>query len=195
MSTLLPQQSGITSGYTPGANFQPAQQAYYSEQNWALTTVGPDAKTVEIVLDPPPSGRRREKNEPAFIRHGPNMCGLGGLLTILHSIPEAREELLQRHHVLNDYGHNDQWWRGQVIQLPKIVNIEDEGPIEDAHLEVITETQRLMAFLDHTERSYGSCESLATQDGVFSGLNETSDGKWCNSKYFLQVLIWSILFR
>jgi hypothetical protein len=40
-----------------------------------------------------------------------------GLLTILHSIPLAREALLLRNKPLFDYGHDPQWWNGQPINL------------------------------------------------------------------------------
>lgn len=116
----------------------------------------------EIIISPDPEDRKRVDNEPAFLRPSPDNVYLGGLITILHSIPLAREALLLRSKVLSNYGHDSQWWNGQPINLPKIVTIHDgiEGNNNDWD-DILYETQRLVAFLDSTTRAFGSTDALA----------------------------------
>lgn len=62
--------------------------------------------------------------------------------------------------MLPSYGSNNEWWTGRAIELPAT---NEPG---DAERDVGLEIQRLMAFLDKTERSYGSADALANLPAV-----------------------------
>lgn len=158
MSDLGPQETGVTN--TSTVQFGPASREYYDTNKWALTT---HSSTHEIVLDPDPADRRRLPGEPPCLRPFSSGRYLAPILTILHSIPLAREALLCRDYVAQDYGYDDEWWSGGVVRVPSVVELAkiDTSPYYD---EIIYETQRLMAFLDKTHRSYGSVEGVARHE-------------------------------
>ncbi|KAK6496202.1 hypothetical protein TWF481_002226 [Arthrobotrys musiformis] len=163
-----PQTTG-TVGYTPGTNFKRADNdTQYDSGSWALAVRGQgETSAIEIFLDPPPNERKRVPGQPAFLRPSTGSGSLGPLLTILHSIPVARDVLLQKDHILDDYGQQDNWWAGHIIQLPRVVNEDELDPIPPENLEVVRESQRLMAFLSGTERAYGTAESLGSIHNIF----------------------------
>ncbi|KAL6712782.1 hypothetical protein ACLMJK_009623 [Lecanora helva] len=144
--------------------FGPAIRDHYDENEWALTVTGP--QTQEIILDPDPADRKRPTSAPAFLK--PSLAGhrLPALLTILHAIPMARAALLSKTHTLADYGFDRDWWTGTPIKFLKIVDLNIQG--QPVHTDdIIHEIQRLMAFLDETDRAYGSADALA--NGKFMG--------------------------
>ncbi|EZF31235.1 hypothetical protein H109_00465 [Trichophyton interdigitale MR816] len=144
------QESGVTAA--EGAQFGPANREHYDTQLWALTL--PSTISREISIDPDPELRRRIDDTPRFLRPGPEADHFPAFLTILHSIPIAREELLWRDRVAPDYGNDSQWWNGQ----PALTGLDQaEAPWEDA----VHETQRLMAFLDRSQRAFGSADVLS----------------------------------
>ncbi|KAI9677494.1 MAG: hypothetical protein M1817_006448 [Caeruleum heppii] len=161
INDLNPQESGVMNDY--GTRFGPARQPQYDENQWALTTVSTTAH--EIILDPEPDDRRRTEGKPVALRPSSSANQLSSLITTLHSIPMAREALLCRDHVLQDYGDDEEWWKGTPVEMMKIVNVPN-GPVLMDGDELVIETQRLMAFLTGTERSYGSVEVVANLDGV-----------------------------
>ena len=62
------------------------------------------------------------------------------------------------------YGYDSEWWSGTRIVAPRIVSYDD-GVVPQSDLDdFVYETQRLMAFLDGTIRSYGSADVLADMD-------------------------------
>ncbi len=152
--------TGQVNGVTGPSNtyFGPAGQDHYDTGKWAMTVSGPAAH--EIILNPEPQNRKRRGGAPAFLK--PSVSGeyLPSLITILHAIPLAREVLLMREHTLPEYGHDAEWWDGTAINAPRVINLAD-GPHDRESEDVIYETQRLMAFLDLTERAYGSADVLA----------------------------------
>jgi hypothetical protein len=155
---LAPQESGITG--TDKVAFGPATQSQYEEKEWGMVTVGKSSAR-EILLDPEPPARKRDINVPAFIKPTVDNHRLGALLTIYHEIPLVREVFLNRLDVLQNYGYDNEWWSGKAIELPVILGLEpDEGQ------ELNHEIQRLMAFLDKSDRSYGSAEVLANGRAV-----------------------------
>jgi hypothetical protein len=150
------QEIGVTSGSQP--QFGKATRDHYEKDDWAMTLFNTTSE--EVTIGPEPEDRRRGEGEPAFIRPTQDGLYLGGFLSIIHEIPLAREALLLRNKLLFDYGHEPQWWNGQSINLPKIVTVNDDNRDADWD-DVIHEAQRLMAFMDSTKRSFGSCDSLA----------------------------------
>ncbi|RDW74370.1 uncharacterized protein DSM5745_07032 [Aspergillus mulundensis] len=150
------QETGVT---TTNQNFGRATRDHYEQDDWAMTLFNSSAR--EIVISPDPVDRKKQPAEPAFIRPTRESLHLSGLITILHSIPLAREALLLRNKVLSDYGKNAQWWDGQPIYLPKIVTIHEAQDGDTDWDDILHESQRLIAFLDSTNRAFGSIDTLA----------------------------------
>ena len=168
-SQTIPGQERGTIDYSNQA-FGPATRDHYDSDNWALTY--PASQTQEILLNPEPIDRKRQPNTPAFFKTPSKSHRLSALMKILHAIPMAREALLNRTQTLQDYGYEKDWWDGTPVKVLRIVNMDADGrKIGDD--DVIYETQRLMAFLDETDRAYGSTNVLAGVEGV--GLQD--DGK------------------
>lgn len=146
------QETGITSMDEP--HFGPANRGEYEHDNWAMVPVG-NISTQEILLDPEPAIRKREYGSPAFLKPSSDKHPLAALFTIYHAIPKIREVFLDRLNTLQHYGFDKEWWAGSAIQFPIVI---DDDVLPDP--QVNREIQRLMAFLDKTERSYGSIQPL-----------------------------------
>lgn len=159
------QESGVLEASNPYSNpyFGPAKREDYDSNEWTMTATG--SHTKEILLNPDPIDRKRENNMPAFLKPSPQGYQLSALIKILQAIPMSREALLCREHVFGDYGYDTEWWDGTPIKVPKIVNLSQEDHYTDRD-EVIHETQRLVAFLEETDRAYGSSDVLAGMDGI-----------------------------
>ncbi|KAL8931815.1 MAG: hypothetical protein Q9211_006714 [Gyalolechia sp. 1 TL-2023] len=142
--------------------FGPAKSEYHDTKNWIMTTSKSTAK--EILLNPEPKDRRRQSDTPAFLRPSPAGHRLSGLVKVLHAIPAAREALLCRNSAQNNYDYQNEWWDGVPIETPRVMHSEEDPYAPN--VEVIYECQRLMAFLDETERAYGSSEALSTLPGI-----------------------------
>ncbi|KAJ5619305.1 hypothetical protein N7510_003289 [Penicillium lagena] len=159
------QETGVVAS-TGESHFGKATRDHYDEGAWAMTLFNTSSQ--EVIISPDPEDRKKINDEPAFIRPSQDNLYLGGFLTILHNIPLAREALLLRNKVLYDYGHDAQWWNGQPINLPKIVTIHEAKDGDEGWDDIIYETQRLMAFLDSTNRAFGSADALANLKSIFS---------------------------
>jgi len=166
--TPPPGQETGTIGYNDKPFYGPANRDYYDPSRWAMTSY---TGTQEILLNPEAQDRTRPKGTPAFIKPSPSGHRLPALLKILHAIPMAREALLNRNHTLSDYGRDKDWWDGAAIKILRIVNLDSEGRQVNSD-DVLYETQRLMAFLDETDRAYGSADVLADLDGI-KNFNDT----------------------
>ena len=152
--TFPAQETGVTYA---NPYFGPATQSHYDSEKWALTVA--EAQTQEILLNPEAPDRQRSPGTPAFLKPSSTNDSLPPLIKILHAIPLAREALLNRSCLLNDYGQNSEWWDGTSIRGLRVINV-DEGVDDVQHNDIIHETQRLIAFLDNTERAYGSADAL-----------------------------------
>jgi len=150
------QESGITGSR---AVFGPAQRDSY-DGNWEMV-LSPKSNTQPT--EPEPASRKRDLGAPAFLKPGKGNHCLGALLTIYHEIPLLREMFLDRLDVLSNYGCNNEWWTGKPLELP-VVSEEDEAYQSEKDFK--NELQRLMAFLDKTDRSYGSVDALANLKAV-----------------------------
>ncbi|KAK3501312.1 hypothetical protein B0T13DRAFT_195545 [Neurospora crassa] len=154
-----PQESGVTSN---GAYFGPANRTDYDPNQWAM---------VPLRLrqtDPRPVSRTRAPGSPAFLRNrsenSTNRHRIGGILTILHSIPAARNALLQIGAAPEyGYGSNSEWWKGHKILPPELQARSEQ--IDSGRDQLVPpwsdELHRLIAFLDSTERAYGTADILA----------------------------------
>jgi hypothetical protein len=207
----LPQETGITMSHdvvipTELPFFGPANREAYDPDQWAMVRASPE------VLEPLPSGRKREPGFPVFLRSrrsGTEASSLGALLTILHAIPAARNAFLRAGMRPATYGQNSEWWKGSRIEplgvpdndgsirmtttaaaaaaatttVTTVDSDEDEsdssnngsnnmvahgdgqlksGPRTDSAFarEYVEEIHRLMAFLDTSDRAYGTADNL-----------------------------------
>lgn len=160
---LPEQQSGVMDTQAASApHFGPANRTDYDQGNWAMVPAGPLESAVPSA--PAPSRRKRMNGAPAFLIQGITTVGshgLGGLLTVLHEISLARNALLETGTPAASYGFNTEWWNGQEILPADVLARLQSGVLEWGHQQeskpdVEEEIHRLMAFLDQTERSYGS---------------------------------------
>jgi hypothetical protein len=135
--------------------------------------------------EPDPSRRKREAGVPAFLRcrteNAWETHRLGAILTILHSIPAARNALLRYGAPPpQSYGHSPEWWKGKAIVPPAVQASHEAGELtwgDESKPRWSDELHRLMAFLDATERSYGTADVLAdTQpEGQLSSTDSERD--------------------
>ena len=164
------QESGVID--ISGAQFGPARQGYhYDNHQWGITLAG----TQQILPNPEPEFRKREPGVPAFMKPIPTDHYLPALLTILHAIPMAKEALLTRGCELSDYGQSDEWWDGMPIETPRIVSLDQTGLNYTG--DILFETQRIMAFLEMTERAYGNTGALSTLGNLADHLGSTNSSE------------------
>lgn len=161
------QETGVVQAPVNAPYFGPATRPEYDQADWAMVPVGqPETKASD---GPAASLRKRTPGAPAFLIQQPNMVGnhrLGGLLTILNQIPLARNIMLQCGAPADTYGFNNEWWKGKEILPPYVPPNQSQsselewGSDEETKSGFEEELHRLMAFLDSTERSYGSVSLL-----------------------------------
>lgn len=167
---LSGQRSGVLAPSTlPEPTFGPANRNDYDQENWAMIPSDPS----KIVSDDKPPtktpalvAQRRSPGSPAFLiggRSAADSSVLGGMLTVLHAIPLARNTLLQLGASAKSYGFHSRWWRGQAILPQKMLDEVRNGrtPQEGLTPSPDLEIHRLMAFLDTTDRSFGTVGVLA----------------------------------
>jgi hypothetical protein len=115
--------------------------------------------------DPDPTLRARKEGAPVFLRcrKKKDEWGkhrLGPVLTIFQQIPAVRNALLQTGEAPGyGYGNKSDWWRGEAIALPG--QSDPDGWANDPTVSWSDEVHRLMAFLELTERAYGTADVLA----------------------------------
>ncbi|KAF1981154.1 hypothetical protein K402DRAFT_398782 [Aulographum hederae CBS 113979] len=160
-----------------GVHFGPAQREHYDTGNWSLQRYSNSGVAAEEIMpDPEPSARRRVEGEPVFMKPLPSSADyLPSLVTILGSIPLAYSSMLDLGNDPYDYGHNPQWWSGSPIEVPQVRDLDsNEDP--NRVVNVLVETQRLMAFLRHSERSYGSVAALSSMPYIAEQQDEQGRG-------------------
>jgi hypothetical protein len=161
------QETGIMDPSTSTPYFGPANRSDYEQGSWAMVSTGVRLPQTDGV--PAPSLRKRPEGVPAFLIQGASPAGdhrLGSLLTILHEIPLARNTLLGVGSPSLSYGHNNEWWKGEEILAPHVLARVQSGELNwddrhDSSPHFEEEIHRLMAFLDSTDRSYGTVSALA----------------------------------
>ncbi|EFW99550.1 ubiquitin interaction motif protein [Grosmannia clavigera kw1407] len=136
------------------------------ESGWAMVRATPDNKELG------PSSRRRAPGTPAILRcrkEGSDTYNLNALLTILHSVPGVRNTFLRSGQPARNYGQDPDWWKGSLSF--SIGESSQEGALSTAEESVsriatthdrarnfTEEIHRIMAFLDGTDRVYGSAD-------------------------------------
>lgn len=150
------QESGVVGNIN--TVFGPATQSHYEASQWAIVPTA-----TEVIADPLPSQRQREEGQPAILKPSPNFNHLQSLIPILHSIPQFRNALLSPGVVGTEYWVGEDWWRGIASPSARIID-ESKGLAETHGLDILYEAQRLMAFLDNTDRIYGSVNALLNMD-------------------------------
>ncbi|OTB07857.1 hypothetical protein M426DRAFT_317746 [Hypoxylon sp. CI-4A] len=167
------QESGVVDNDKNLTYFGPASRSWYESNEWAMVPTKANAENVQT--DPPPSKRKRAPDAPAFLRQTKDFR-LGYMMSIYHKIPLARNTLLQVGAPARNYGYNSEWWRGQSILKHEHLAAMARGEQvwgDDAHPDFSEELHRLMAFLDRTERSYGTADALMDTKAV-----DPSYGSW-----------------
>lgn len=144
-------------------HFGPANKPTYDENQWGM--VRGNSSVHDFFPDPDAVDRKREDTMPAFLKPSPENNRLAEVLTIYHEIPLMREILLDRTNLIPNYGNDPVWWAGKAIEPPDAATSESNDvnwglPTPQDYDEFTREIQRLMAFLDKSDRSYGSAEPL-----------------------------------
>lgn len=143
--------------------FGPATRTDYDKADWSMVPVG--TSNTWAAAANKASARKRVDGAPAVLVQGNGVHGnhaLGGLLTILHEIPLARNTILDCGSPAETYGFASDWWNGREI-LPAETPLQNsEAAWQDIPQRAVFEEElhRLMAFLDSTERSYGTVSVL-----------------------------------
>jgi hypothetical protein len=149
------QESGVVGSAAPV--FGPATKEHYDTAKWAMTSA------TEVIPDPIANARRRDEGQPAILKPSPRFNYLPSLVTILHSIPAFRNALLAPGITQRSYWMGDDWWRGSPAIPAR--TIDTLAGVEEAHsLDMLHETQRLMAFLDKSDRAYATVSSMLELD-------------------------------
>jgi hypothetical protein len=154
------QENGVTG---TGQQFGPATRSHYESNEWAVVPV---ATSRELVDHPPASKRQRIEGQPAFLRPSKDTGYLAALLTIYHSIPLAREAFLLPSMRIHNYGSDNTWWSGSTDENQKALSMETDLSADKNKINLLVETQCLMAFLDNTRRAYGGVDALANLDAM-----------------------------
>jgi hypothetical protein len=160
------QETGLTGPSEPAPiQFGPANRESYNTADWAMVPTGPANKETSVDV-PLASKRKREPGAPAMLVVGNTQNHdhrLGGLVTIMHEIPIARNVLLNIGDLSATYNYNKNWWKGEEILSPELsARMQTDGSLNDSNdVGFQEEIHRLMAFLDSTERGHGSIVVLA----------------------------------
>jgi hypothetical protein len=170
---LPPQEYGVTG--TNVVHFGPATRETYEQSQWQMVHV-PNSSSQGLLRNPKAEDRKREDGAPAFLKPSIDDHRLASLLTIYHEIPLCREIFLHREDLLPDFGHDSEWWTGKAITSPRDIRRSTTGD-RDVKL-MYHEVQRLMAFLDKTERSYGSVEALTKLDIIKNAPSDDVESKF-----------------
>ncbi|KAH7386864.1 hypothetical protein DE146DRAFT_665859 [Phaeosphaeria sp. MPI-PUGE-AT-0046c] len=149
------QESGLIGNSNPV--FGPATKEYYDTAQWAMVPTA-----TEVIPDPIPSQRKREEGQPAILKPSPRFNYLPALLAILHSIPLYRNALLASQVSQRSYWMGDEWWKGNPALPARVIDTADREAVHG--LDILHETQRLMAFLDKSDRAYATVSSMLELD-------------------------------
>ncbi|KKA28378.1 hypothetical protein TD95_000223 [Thielaviopsis punctulata] len=165
----------------PPVVFGPARREEYPETNWAMVPSNSHQPSYLSGIDGiKPQHRRRPYDAPATLvlvdKQGriSSMDRLGGIISVLHSIPLARNILLGGPQN-SAYGHNQDWWKGTPI-LGVSQDVQPEATtdgntdamdwaVNQPSIFLNDEIHRLVSMLDMSERSFGTINVLAEAMG------------------------------
>ena len=187
LSSSFHQETGRIGADGQNTQFGPANREFYDRDKWAMVPAGMQ-QTSEIVPDVDIAQQRHTPGEPRLLKHLPEGDYLPNLLTICHAINTARRALLMLEHTQMSYGQDGDWWKGHPIAMTKIVNVVDGSAAEpepEKYDELLTEVQRLMAFMSASDRSYASVGAL-TQTEVLKTTLPTTTRSRTMLEVFLQ---------
>lgn len=149
------QESGLIGNSNPV--FGPATKEYYDTAQWAMVPTA-----TEVIPDPIASQRKREEGQPAILKPSPRFNYLPALIAILHSIPLYRNALLASEVTQRSYWMGDEWWKGNPALPARVIDTSERKAVYG--LDILYETQRLMAFLDKSDRAYATVSSMLELD-------------------------------
>jgi hypothetical protein len=166
--------------------FGPANQEYYPTDSWAMVPT-----STEVIPDPTPSQRKRDEGHPGVLKPSPRFNYLPALISILHSIPLFRNALLATNVTQRSYWMGDDWWKGSPALPARIIDTAAER--EEAHgLDILYEAQRLMAFLDNSDRAYATVSSMLELDAWKESRPKLDDE---DDDLLRFLLLWSAAFE
>ena len=149
------QQDGtISNSGQERPQFGPATKDSYDPSQWAMVV----SSSTRVYENPEAEERQRDRagGAPVFFKPLQEQDPLPSLITILGQIPAVRREFLCANLQFEHYGSNMRWWDGENAHAGE-ANMVDENIHEQ---DVVEEVQRLMAFMQESDRSYGSVEQL-----------------------------------
>jgi hypothetical protein len=152
------QQSGVITNHGESSvHFGPANRPDYDPDEWAMVPVKGQEN------DPDPTLRVRKDKMPVLLRcrkdRDWDQHRVGALLMIFSQIPAVRNVLLESSVVPSyGYGNKSDWWQGGSIYAPGRPN--PDGWMDDPAISWSNELHRLIAFLELTERAYGTADNL-----------------------------------
>ncbi|KAL5382755.1 hypothetical protein DPSP01_006314 [Paraphaeosphaeria sporulosa] len=183
------QESGVVGKAGTAGVLRPATQNYYDSASWALV---PAAKSTEFIPDASLNDQER-KEQPGFIKPAVGDNHLPAFITMLHSIPLVRNTLLAPAISTNNYWRGEDWWKGTASATSIIVD-DDTGTKNGAELELIYEVQRLIAFLDASDRTYASLEAFLSLD-AWAQPRFTVPGEISENDLVKFLMRWSSMYR
>jgi len=143
--------------------------------------------STEVIPDPIATARRRDEGQPAILKPSPRFNFLPSLIAILHSIPAYRNALLAPDVTQRNYWMGDDWWRGSPAIPARIID-SSTGVAAQHGLDILHETQRLMAFLDKSDRAYATVSSMFELDAWKESRQQLDDDDDDLLKF---LLLWS----
>ncbi|KAL2197638.1 hypothetical protein P885DRAFT_35894 [Corynascus similis CBS 632.67] len=155
----VPQQSGVTTNTGESlVQFGPANRPDYDADEWALVRLGKQEQ------DSDPFSRERKNGAPVFLRcrkwNEWERHRIGALLMIFQQIPAVRNVLLQTGETPGyGYGTKSDWWQGEPILPPR--QLVPESWYDEPVVPWSDEIHRLMAFLELSDRAYGTADIAA----------------------------------
>jgi hypothetical protein len=157
-----PQQSGVINSES-GVVFGPANRPDYEPDEWAMVRLS------NRDSDADPTLRSRKNGAPVLLRCRLepewNKHRLGALLMIFQTIPAARNALLRTGDTPGyGYGTKSDWWQGQPITVPAQEPRDLIGDRE--RISWTDEIHRLIAFLEGTDRAYGTADLLTRAEYI-----------------------------
>ncbi|RDI86577.1 hypothetical protein Vi05172_g3468 [Venturia inaequalis] len=153
--TMSGQETGVTGGKGHFIGPLPQNNNHYDPATWALVPV---TSAAEIFLDPTPDERGREDEEEPVVMRPARDEPLANVITILGHIPLTRA-ILGGGSLTVNYGSSPEWWKGTNIEMASISHSAE--PHDRPAYDLKEETERLMAFISGSARSYGSVVPLS----------------------------------